>query len=327
MYHRFPRESALEAQCAHLKKYYRPISLTEVGWWLQKQRPLPPQAIVFTVDDGYRDFFVNAFPVLSAYSIPAMVYLATDMIDQGSCLWVDWVRILYRATALEPVGFVFPDRKFDSFRQISTVDKNQAAFETKEALKKLPNQERLRFLERLPGLLGIDHPPPIPEEYTPLNWEEVRLMAKKGIEFGAHTRSHPILSKVENAAELQREIGESKARIDREVGTPALHFCYPNGNPDDFTAEAVEVIRGCGYLTAVTGVKGINFAGADPFQLKRIHQEPVDDGVSFRSEGRGTRGLSGRRRGYRIRWLPIGSIDSRVRETKSGARPGHPPLC
>src|ERR1035438_5798057 len=117
MYHRFPAKGTLDEQCAHLKKYYRPVSLTEVGWWLRKKRDIPHQAVVFTVDDGYRDFYVDAFPVLAAYGIPALVYLATDMIDQRTCLWVDRVRLQYGDAE-------------------------------KERLKKVPNAERLRFLER-----------------------------------------------------------------------------------------------------------------------------------------------------------------------------------
>jgi hypothetical protein len=60
-----------------------------------------------------------------------------------------------------------------------------------------------------------------------------------------------------------------------------LHFCYPNGNPGDFTDDTVEVAKECGYLTAVTGSKGVNFAGSDPFRLLRIHQEPWNPPLRF----------------------------------------------
>jgi peptidoglycan/xylan/chitin deacetylase (PgdA/CDA1 family) len=244
MYHRFKMASRLEEQCAHLQKYYRPISLTEVGWWLRKKGDIPQGAVVFTVDDGYRDFFVNAYPVVSAFKIPALVYLATDMIDQRTCLWVDWVRLL-------------------------------CGDEVKNRLKKVPNAERLHYLDQLPKGGAV------PEENTPLQWDEIRLMAKEGIEFGAHTRSHPILARLETREQVWEEIAGSKARIERELGAAVLHFCYPNGNVGDFTDETVDVVKECGYLTAVTAGKGVNFAGADPFRLRRIHQEPWIPAVRF----------------------------------------------
>ena len=253
MYHRFPAGSQLAAQCAHLKKYYRPVSLTEIGLWLRREKAIPDQTLVFTVDDGYRDFYLNTFPVLLEYSIPAIVYLATDMIDQQTCLWVDWVGILFRA-ANRP---------------------KSAAYETKEHLKTLPNSARLEYLANLPAQLGISNPPPIPEEYAPLTWDDIREMSKAGIEFGAHTKSHPILSKLGSRDKIRDEIAGSKARIEDEIGQPVRHFCYPNGRPCDFNADTLDVVRECGFLTAVTGEKGINFAGADPYHLRRIHQEPV----------------------------------------------------
>ncbi len=281
MYHRFPAQSALEQQCAHLKKYYRPVSLTEIGWWLRQKRDTPQQAVVFTVDDGYRDFFVNAFPVLAAYSIPALVYLATDMIDQRSCLWVDWVRILFRAVRWDEVSLDLPGKGVVSFRTASPEDKERSAGEVKEHLKRIPNANRVRFVEQLPGLLGLDAIPAVPEEYAPLQWGEVRQMAKGGIEFGAHTCSHPILTRLETRDAVREELAGSKRRIEQELGAPVLHFCYPNGNAGDFGDQTVEVAEECGFLTAVTGLKGVNFAGADPFRLLRIHQEPWNPPIRF----------------------------------------------
>ena len=259
MYHRFPERSHLAAQCAHLQKYYRPVSLTEIGHWLRHEQTLPTQAVVFTVDDGYRDFYLNTFPVLLEYSIPAIVYLATEMIDRQTCLWVDWVGILFSA-AQRPAS---------------------AARETKERFKTLPNAERLERLAQLPEQLGLASPPPIPEQYAPLTWEDIRVMSKAGIEFGAHTQSHPILSRLASREEIQNELAGSKARIEQETGQPVRHFCYPNGRESDFDAVTLDVVRECGFLTAVTGEKGINFAGADPFQLRRIHQEPVTPVLQF----------------------------------------------
>lgn len=231
--------------------------MTDVALWLQKKKELPPLTVVFTVDDGYRDFYENAFPVLSAYSIPATVYLATDMLDTGQCLWVDWVRLLYEASPLPQAN------------------PQQAAFETKERLKLLPNAERLAFLRDLPGKLQVASPPPLPARMAPLTWDEVRIMAKKGIEFGAHTMSHPVLSRVSEPAELQHELAGSKARIESKTGQPVYNFCYPNGTFRDFNEQTVAAVRECGYLTAVTGEKGVNLQNADPYRLRRIQQEPT----------------------------------------------------
>jgi peptidoglycan/xylan/chitin deacetylase (PgdA/CDA1 family) len=114
-------------------------------------------------------------------------------------------------------------------------------------------------------------------------------MAKHGVEFGAHTRSHPILSRLSNRAEIADEVGGSKRRIEEELDGEVLHFCYPNGMADDFTAETVEVLRDAGFVTAVTAENGLNDARADRFRLRRIAQDPRDPEARFASRVAGFR--------------------------------------
>jgi peptidoglycan/xylan/chitin deacetylase (PgdA/CDA1 family) len=99
-------------------------------------------------------------------------------------------------------------------------------------------------------------------------------MAAAGIEFGAHTRTHPILSRVTSAEELADEIAGSKRQIELQLGRPVDHFCYPNGSNEDFGADAVAAVRAAGFRTAVTTEKGINYPGAAGFRLVRIGVEP-----------------------------------------------------
>jgi peptidoglycan/xylan/chitin deacetylase (PgdA/CDA1 family) len=247
MYHRFPLRSELEAQCEHLKKHYRPVSLSEVSESIARRKLLPPRPVVITVDDGYRDFMVNAWPILKAWSIPALVYVATDLPDHHTWLWTDQLRH-------------FLVQQGD----------NAAATTIVERLKKVPDEQRRAYLASLPGLRTT--PPP---DYEPLTWDEIRTLADEGVEFGAHTRTHPILSRLENRDRMREEIAGSKARLEEELKTPVVHFCYPNGTPGDYNDEVVDVVRECGFQTAVTALRGINPTGTNPLLLRRIHQEPT----------------------------------------------------
>ncbi len=206
--------------------------MSEAAEWLYRRKALPPGAIVVTIDDGYRDFYLSAYPVLKAHGIPALLYVATDLPDKHTWLWTDQV--------------------------------TDAALKTR--LKKVPDAERRA------ALAGTTPDPP--PQHAPLSWDEIREMAGHGIEFGAHTRSHPILSRLPDRQSIAAEVAGSKARIEAETGLKVQHFCYPNGHPEDFTDEVVEVVRESGFSTAVTGVRGINLAGADPYRLLRLHQEP-----------------------------------------------------
>jgi peptidoglycan/xylan/chitin deacetylase (PgdA/CDA1 family) len=261
MYHRFSDRDALAWQCAHIRAHYTPVSMEQVGDWLSHGAPLPQNALAVTVDDGYRDFYQVAYPLFREYGIPATVYLVSDFLDRELWLWVDQVKYAFlHGQAPRP--------------ELATVQtRKRAAYEMTESAKRIPNSERLRLLAGLPAQLQVALPEEAPPEYEPLRWDEVREMAAAGFEFGAHTRTHPVLSRVAGE-ELADEIAGSKRQIEQQVGRPVDHFCYPNGSNEDFRPDAVEAVRAAGYRTAVTTETGLNYPGADRFQLMRIGVEP-----------------------------------------------------
>jgi len=79
-----PTKSAdFENQMRYLSTRYNPISLESMAQHLRNGTSLPSRAIAVTFDDGYRDNYENAYPILKRYHIPATVFLATDFIDTG----------------------------------------------------------------------------------------------------------------------------------------------------------------------------------------------------------------------------------------------------
>lgn len=294
MYHRFPapannRNGSLEKQCAHLRKHYRLASLTEVGRWLREGSAMPSNVLVVTVDDGYRDFFSTAYPIFSAYHVPVTVFLATDFVDRKSWLWTDIVKYAFEHALEREFEWKSGSGEIIRFRLGSAEQRRTAALTVKEAAKKLPNQERLKLVQDLPGLLKTEFPMKPPEQYAPLHWDEVRTMARDGIEFGAHTKSHPILSRVSDETILREEIEGSKQRIEQELERPVLHFCYPNGHWEDFEARSVDLARSAGFQTAVTTSAGLVGSGDDPMLLRRIGVEPVLPELYFRECAAGFR--------------------------------------
>jgi peptidoglycan/xylan/chitin deacetylase (PgdA/CDA1 family) len=294
MYHSFggapTHRSELERQCEYMRKHYHVVSLSEMADALREGRPFPTNSLAVTVDDGYQDFFTVAYPAFSKYGIPAMVFLVTDFLDRRSWLWFDQVRYAFThsrcATASIPLG---SEALTFHLAGMPAQERRRTAQVVTEKAKRLPNSARLQMLQELPASLGISIPDQPPDEFAPLTWNQVREAAKNGMEFGAHTKSHPILSRLNDADGLRDEIVGSKRRVEEELGQPVAHFCYPNGGREDFHAEALELARQAGYHTAVTAEPGLNCAGADPFLLKRIGVEPEMPQLYFRERVAGFR--------------------------------------
>jgi peptidoglycan/xylan/chitin deacetylase (PgdA/CDA1 family) len=270
MYHNFRTiyVGEFEKQCRYLRKHYTPVSMTHVHEWLHHGRSMPPNAVVITVDDGYLDFYINAFPILKAYNFPCTVYLFTDFLDRLTWPW--WDEVLFFCESAAVPAIVGPNHRVWPLRSAS--ERQFAADQITDGLKHLPNSERLSYLAHLRETLG-PLPSSPPESHAPMTWEQVRALAREGIEFGAHTKTHPILSRVDSQAELREEVRFSKRRIEEEVGTP-IHFCYPNGRPESIPENGSLILREHGFLTGVTAITGLNRRESDPFLLNRVPCDP-----------------------------------------------------
>lgn len=98
-------------------------------------------------------------------------------------------------------------------------------------------------------------------------------MNARGVSVGAHTVSHPILSRV-SPEQARREIAESKRTIEGELGCPVRNFAYPNGARVDFDDTTKTILSECGFDCALTTIFGTNDDDStdrpDMLELKRM---------------------------------------------------------
>src|SRR5262245_22688993 len=115
--------------------------------------------------------------------------------------------------------------------------------------------------DRLPTLTRTDFVP------RPLDWGEVKEMQARGIEFGSHTITHPMLTQVPGDV-ARREIGDSRRMLEDRLGAPVPFFCYPRG---DVNAAVQRIVRDEGYAAACSIEPGLNDARTDLFRLRRTY--------------------------------------------------------
>lgn len=98
-----------------------------------------------------------------------------------------------------------------------------------------------------------------------LSWTEIEEMQRAGLAFGAHTLCHPDLTR-QPAAEVERQILESKARIEDRLGAPVLGFAYPYGRHDANSRALVAAHFRCGFTDRL----GFVTPSSDRAALSRI---------------------------------------------------------
>jgi len=197
---------------------YRVVSLREMlAEWSEGQGPVPgDRRVVLTFDDGYRNNYTAAFPILRRMGFTATVFLA--------------------------VGYIGGDNGW----------------------------------ERDPRIRGM----------RLLSWEEIREMAQGGMEFGAHTVGHVDLAAV-SETEAEREIRESRERIEEGLWKSADLFCYPYGR---FTPGIQEQVRRAGFSGACSIRYGIGNRPEDRYALRRVGTSRFHSMQDFRAGIRGTYG-------------------------------------
>ena len=111
-----------------------------------------------------------------------------------------------------------------------------------------------------------------------LNWEQIREMDEDGIEFGAHSVSHPRLDRL-SQVEVEIELTESKLEIEQHLGHEVEVFAYPYGSYDTYVQELAAQI----FLGACGTELGYVNTESDPFTLNRIDVYYFQRPVLFRS--------------------------------------------
>ncbi len=221
---------------------------------------------VVTFDDGYRDVYRHAFPVMKELGVPGIIYLPAHYVGTDRRFNHDRLfhlvglvrerkfRPLYEAmpapaaALLAPIlaGSITPSAALDDF-----IGEHPSAVLTQviDALERqLGGGSELR-----------------PEQGDLMDWDEVRTMAKAGISFGAHTLDHSVLT-LEDPASVDRQLAESKRLIEEQLGTPVRDFAYCNGW---YSEELIRALVKHGFRSAVTTEDLPNRVGGDPFTLKR----------------------------------------------------------
>jgi peptidoglycan/xylan/chitin deacetylase (PgdA/CDA1 family) len=260
-------------QMQYLAETYHVISLEEAVERITAN-DLPESAIVITFDDGYRDNYLQAFPILKRLGLSATVFLATGAIGTAKILWHDRVFNAFRETRV-PVLEPFAGANTDAYRLGSDEEKFFAQSRVLRLLRSVDDDERLRLIDKLADQLKVDNR--TQDSTLMLSWDEVREMSRHAVSFGSHTVSHPILSTL-TTEKANREIADSKAIIERELGRPVTTFAYPNGTEHDFTNGTKNLLREAGYVCGVTTLYGSNGTAQDLFELRRA--TPWDENIS-----------------------------------------------
>lgn len=256
-------------QLEFLQKHYAWVTLDDAVRAIQGQGKLPRSAALITFDDGLKNNYDVAFPVLSELGVPATVFLTVNLIGTAQLLWFDELYFLLRQ------GY---EKKMDASFFHEQVRGDFLGGELWDAyckivsmLKQCGEKARDEYLRKFKELIPLDTIS-LQQDFGLLDWHQVGIMHDSGLlSFGVHTASHRILSEL-SPFEWEEEILTPRRRLEEFIGRPVLSFCYPNGRAGiDFDRKHLQYIRKSGYACAFTTENRLFLPGTDdPMTIGRV---------------------------------------------------------
>ncbi len=252
-----------EWHLSFLRRWFRCMTLQDAlripGKEWGKGKPI----VAVTFDDGRRDNFSYAAPVLKKQGVPATFFVTAE--DPGTLplLWHD--RIGYAVKKMAREG----KERLDAFLEghgIHVPSGVPPAYAAVWAAKKMPVGERNAFLLALEEAAGGGVRPAWDGG---MDEEQLRALVEEGHEVGSHTMTHPILTQL-GGNDLEREVAVSKRVLEGILGRPVSSFSYPNGDYDGRVRRCVEA---AGYSSSVTTLWGNNAPSADVLELRRFEMD------------------------------------------------------
>lgn len=255
-------------QMAFLRREAHPLSIDELLALLVEGRRLPPRAVVVSFDDGFRNNFTQAVPVLEKYSIPAVFYVTSGIVNTDLMFWVDELEDCLNLTRRRSL-LVRTDRlmEFD----LTTDDARMAALRSIKAYCKIaPADEVERVVQEVAAGTGVEASVAHSPNYEKISWSELREMHRHPLfTIGGHSLYHRILTSLSPEA-LEREVRASLDLLTVKLGGNIEHYSYPEGQAHHYDGKTIDMLKRFGVRCSPSAIPGLNPPGTSPFHLRRI---------------------------------------------------------
>ncbi len=256
-----PDAAGFEARMRWVRAWFNVVPLA-AGIESLYRGDVPARALALTFDDGYADNEDVAAPILERLGLTATFFVASGFLGAG-CMWNDRVIEAIRSCTRGDVDLAAVGLARLSLA--GTEARRQAITSILLALKHLEPARREAATAEVVAAAGA-----APAPALMMSPEQLRRLRRAGMEIGAHTVTHPILTRLDHDS-ARAEMRGSKVALEAIVDAPVTLFAYPNGVPgQDYAAEHALMARECGFSAALSTAWGAATMRSDRFQLPRF---------------------------------------------------------
>ena len=268
---------SFRAQLRVLKRHYNVISPEQFQQWLRGLHDLPERAVLLTCDDGLLNNLTFMAAVLREEGLKGLFFVTGSSLDDTpQMLWYIELYLMLREARAGNPGVDWHGMQIPAI-DVEPRNRRSQWLTLMSSLSAFDPKRRAEFLCEAKQEWGLAtdwkarylNDPVQRQRFQLLGAAELRQLADAGMTVGAHSLSHPELSR--QGDELaRREIIGCRRELERCTGRAVWGLAYPFGNPATVGDREFRLAQEAGYECAFMNIPG-TLAVADKFALPRVH--------------------------------------------------------
>lgn len=286
-YHRVIPKELVKKEYINRAMYVTPETFERHIRWMKRVGEIVGEDLLFknmdgpsfivTFDDGWKDNYTYAYPILRKYDAPAIIFISTKSIENQKLYWSEDVGIALKKSnksegEIENLlkTLTLSAIKLTNYGDLMNIDNNWNPGKSAnlldrfiEYMKVISVENREEILKMMYSSLGVSQ---YGSTDMLLTWDEIRDMQGQKVSFGSHTHTHPILDRMDDAG-IDNELISSKNILEERLKRKISLFSYPNGC---FGSNYIQFgLKKYGYEYAFTLERSPIFPDTDPFLIPR----------------------------------------------------------
>jgi peptidoglycan/xylan/chitin deacetylase (PgdA/CDA1 family) len=259
----------LDAHVGFLKRHFSFIDTGDVEAF-RNGTPLPRNPVLLSFDDGYKDNFEHALPILQRHGAKASFFVASSFISERRIFWWEKIGFILGRTKVVRIRLDYPEPLDLAFG-----DPEAQRVARRTLLRMIKDRKGLdvdRFVAAIADACEVKWD--LNEETRLANemlmtWDEVRALKAAGMDVQSHGHRHLVTQTMTPDA-LRKDLIESRACIEEEVG-PVRAIAYPTGRGVEGNVELRAAVEGAGFHLAFTnGGGGLRGRPVDWLNIPRM---------------------------------------------------------
>lgn len=260
--------SKFEWQMKYIKKNCNILSIDEVVNFNINNKKWPKKSVLVTFDDGFKNNYTTACPVLDNLKIPAIFYICAGMIGSNKMFWVDEIESCINFSKNK--SFFLNLEKNLKIILKNKKDKIFYLNKIKQFCKKTTSLKKNLIIKDLIKKTKVNPSNTQSENYKVMNWNEVKKIDKNPLfTIGGHTLFHDIMSS-QSLSAVNYDIKETIKILKNKLNHNIEHFSYPEGQKIHFNDKIIKLLKKNKIVCSPSAIHGINSKNANLFKLKRI---------------------------------------------------------